>query len=47
MNSDDNMFSEEDIKDLIKDALKNNYESKKKYNKQIQLESALTSTLKE
>lgn len=47
MSSDDNMFSEEDIKDLIKDALKNNFESKKKYNKKIQLESALASTLKE
>jgi hypothetical protein len=47
MSSDDNMFSEEDIKDLIKDALKNNYEGKKKYNKKIQLENALASTLKE
>lgn len=47
MSPDDNMFSEEDIRDLIKDALKNNFESKKKYNKQIHLESALTSTLKE
>jgi hypothetical protein len=47
MNPDDNMFSEEDIRDLIKDALKNNYEGKKKYNKKIQLESAIASTLKE
>lgn len=47
MSSDDNMFSEEDIRDLIKDALKNNYEGKKKYNSKIQLENALASTLKE
>jgi hypothetical protein len=47
MNPDDNMFSEEDIRDLIKDALKNNYEGKKKYNKKIELESAIASTLKE
>lgn len=47
MNPDDNMFSEEDIRDLIKDALKNNYEGKKKFNKQIQLENAISSTLKE
>lgn len=47
MSSDDNSFSEDDIKDLIRDALKNNLENKKKFNKQIQLESALNSTLKE
>lgn len=47
MNPDDNMFSEEDIRDLIKDALKNNYEGKKKFNKHIQLENAILSTLKE
>lgn len=47
MSSDDNMFSEEDIRDLIKDALRNNNEGKKKYNKKIQLESAISSTLKE
>ncbi len=47
MSSDDNMFSEEDIKELIKDALKNNYEGKKKYNNKIQLENAIASTLKE
>ena len=47
MNSDDSMFSEEDIKELIKDALKNNIEYKKKYNSKIQLETALTSTIKE
>jgi hypothetical protein len=47
MNSDDNMFSEEDIRELIKDALKNNNEGKKKYNKKIQLENAIASTLKE
>lgn len=47
MSSEDDMFSEDDIRDLIKDALKNNYESKKKYNKKIQLENALASTLKE
>lgn len=47
MSSDDNMFSEEDIRDLIKDALKNSYEGRKKYNKKIELESAITSTIKE
>jgi hypothetical protein len=47
MSSDDNMFSEEDIRDLIKDALKNNYEGRKKYNKKIELETAITSTIKE
>ena len=47
MSSDEEMFSEDDIRDLIKDALKNNFENKKKYNKQIQLENALLSTLKE
>lgn len=47
MSSEEGMFSEDDIRDLIKDALKNNFESKKKYNKQIQLENALSSTLKE
>ncbi len=40
-------FSEDDIRDLIKDALKNNFDNKKKYNKKIQLENALVSTLKE
>jgi hypothetical protein len=47
MNPEDETFSEEDIRDLIKDALKTNFESKKKYNKKIQLENALTSTVKE
>jgi len=47
MSSDEGMFSEDDIRDLIKDALKNNFDNKKKYNKQIQLENALVSTLKE
>ena len=47
MSSDDNKFSEEDIRELIKDALKGNYEGKKKYNNKIQLENAIASTLKE
>jgi hypothetical protein len=47
MSSDDSMFSEEDIKELIKDALKNNYEVVKKKKKKVELESAITSTLKE
>lgn len=47
MNSDEGKFSDDDIRELIKDALKNNFDNKKKYNKQIQLENALVSTLKE
>ena len=47
MSSDDNKFSEEDIREIIKDALKGNYEGKKKYNNKIQLENAIASTLKE
>ena len=47
MSSDDDTFSEDEIRDLIKDALKNNYEVKKKFNKKVELNSAISSTLKE
>ena len=47
MSPDDNKFSEEDIRELIKDALKDGAEGKKKYNKKIKIENAIASTIKE
>lgn len=47
MSQDDEAFSDKDIRELIKDALRQEYENKKEFNKELKLNSALVSTLKE
>jgi 3-deoxy-D-manno-octulosonate 8-phosphate phosphatase KdsC-like HAD superfamily phosphatase len=47
MSQDDESFTDEDIRELIKDALKQGYENKKAFNKELKINSALASTLKE
>ena len=47
MSQDEEAFNDKDIRELIKDALRQEYENKKEFNKEIQINSALASTLKE
>jgi hypothetical protein len=47
MSRSDNEFSDDEIKELIKEALKTNFEKKTNFKKKVDLESALFSTIKE
>ena len=47
MSQDKSEYSDEDIRELLREVLKTEYENKKTYNKKIKINTALASTLKE
>ena len=47
MSRDKNEYSDEEIRELLREVLKTEYENKKTYNKKIKINTALASTLKE
>lgn len=47
MSRGDNEFSDDEIKELIKEALKTNFEKKTNHKKKVDIESALFATTKE
>jgi hypothetical protein len=47
MSQDKNEYSDEEIKELLKEVLKTEYENRKNYNKKVKINTALASTVKE
>lgn len=47
MSRDKNEYSDEEIRELLREVLKTEYENKKTYNKKVKINTALASTLKE
>jgi len=47
MSQDNNEYSDEEIRELLKEVLKTEYENKKTYNKKVKINTALASTVKE